>query len=74
MILPSSLLHSSGKVGMKILIALAEGVVLILIVYAINRAVLSDTDDSKSQKGVANKTGKLQLIITVCFIIAVILS
>jgi len=74
LILPSSLLHSSGKVGMKILIALAEGVVLILIVYAINRAVLSDTDDSKSQKGVANKTGKLQLIITVCFIIAVILS
>jgi len=59
---------------MKILVALPEGAMLILIVYAINRAVLSDTDDKKSQKSVANKTGKVQLIITVCFVIAVILS
>lgn len=74
LIIPESLLHSSGKVGMKILIALAEVGILIAIVYASNRGVLSDTDDSKSQKSVANKTGKVQLIITVCFIVAVILS
>jgi hypothetical protein len=56
---------------MKILIALVEGAMLILIVYAINRAVLVDTDDKKNQKSVANKAGKVQLIITVCFVIAV---
>ena len=74
LIIPESLLHSSGKIGMKILIALVEGAILISIAYAINRAVLSDTDDGKSQKSIANKTGKVQLIITVCFIVAVILS
>ena len=74
LIIPESLLHSSGKAGIKILIALAEVVILIVIVYAVNRGVLSDTDDSKSQKGVANKTGMVQLIITACFIVAVILS
>jgi hypothetical protein len=74
LIIPESLQHSSGKVGMKVLIALAEAAILILIVYASNRGVLSDSDDSKSQKSVANRTGKVQLIITVCFIVAVILS
>jgi chromosome condensin MukBEF MukE localization factor len=74
LIIPESLLHSSGKVGMKILIALAEGAILTLIVYVINRGVLSDTDDRESQDSVAKKTGKVQLIITSCFITAVILS
>jgi hypothetical protein len=59
---------------MKILIALAESALLILIVYVINRAVLSETDEKESQKSVANKTGKVQSIITACFIITVILS
>jgi hypothetical protein len=59
---------------MKILIALVEGVILLSIVYAINRAVLSDSDDSKTQRSVANKTSKVELIITVCFIVAVNLS
>jgi hypothetical protein len=74
LLIPESLLHSSAKVGMKILIALAEGAILLLIAYVSNRGVLSDTEDSKSQKSVANKTGNVQLIITVCFIVAVILS
>ena len=74
LIIPESLLHSSGKVGMKILIALAEVGILISIIYASNLGVLSDTGDNKSQKSVASKTGKVQLIITVCFIVAVILS
>jgi hypothetical protein len=74
LLIPERLLHSSGKVGMKILIVLVEGTILILIAYAINRAVLSDTDDSKNSKSVANQTGIVQLIIAVCFIIAVILN
>ncbi len=74
LIIPESWLHSSGKIGMKILIALVEGVILLSIVYAINRAVLSDSDDSKTQRSVANKTSKVELIITVCFIVAVNLS
>jgi hypothetical protein len=74
LLISESLAHSSERVGMKILIILVEGTILILIAYAINRAVLSDTDDSKNSKSVANKTGIVQLIIGVCFIIAVILN
>lgn len=59
---------------MKILIALGEGAILILIVYVINRVVLNDSSDSKNEKSVEFKTGLVQLIITVCFIVAVILS
>jgi hypothetical protein len=74
LIIPERLLHSSAKVGIKILIAMTEGAILLSIVYVSNRGILSDTDDSKSQKNVANKTGWVQLIITVCFIVAVILN
>lgn len=71
LIIPESLSRSSGRVGMKILIALAESVLFILIIYVINRAILDDPDD---KKGVASKTCKIQLIITVCFIVATIFS
>jgi cytochrome c oxidase assembly factor CtaG len=74
LIIPESLARSSGKIGMKILIALAESVLFILIIYVINRAVLSDLEDEESQKSVAKKTCRIQLIITVCFIVATILS
>lgn len=74
LIIPESLVHSSERVWLKILIVLAEGVVLISMAYASNRVALSDTDDKVTQKSIANRTGKVQLIITVCFIIAVILN
>jgi len=74
LIIPESLAHSFGRVWLKILIALTEGVILISAVYAGNRVSLSDTDDKVNQKSIANRTGKVQLIITGCFIIAVILS
>jgi hypothetical protein len=66
LIIPESLAHSAGKVGMKILIALAEGAILIGVFYAINRAILSDADDKQSQKNVAKRTGIVHLIITAC--------
>ena len=74
LLIPESLLHSSGKIGMKILIAVAEGIILISIVYVINRAVLSDADDKQSQKTTANRTAIVQLAVTVIFIIAVSLT
>jgi hypothetical protein len=74
LIIPESLAHSSRKVWLKILIALTEGVILIAAAYAGNRVSLNDTDDKVTQKSIANRVGKVQLIITVCFIIAVILS
>ena len=74
LLIPERLVHSSAKVGLKILIALLEGAILVSIAYAVNRGVLSDTGDKVNGKAIANRSGKIQLIITVCFIIAVILS
>jgi hypothetical protein len=74
LIIPESLVHSSERVWLKIFIALTEGVILILAAYASNRVALSNTDDKVTEKSIANRTSKVQLIITVCFTIAVILS
>jgi hypothetical protein len=74
LLIPESLAHSSARLGMKILIALTEGVILIAAAYAGNRVSLSDKDDKVTQKNITNRTGIVQLIITVCFMTAVILS
>ena len=74
LIIPESIMHSSGKIAFKILVALLEGAILLSIVYAINRGVLSDTDARSKQKAVANKMAKMQLIVTACFIIVIISS
>jgi len=74
LLIPESLTHSSGKVWVKILIAVTEGIMLIAVVYTGNRVSLSNKDNKVTQKNIANRIGIVQLIITVCFMIAVILS
>jgi hypothetical protein len=74
LLIPESLAHSSARLGLKILIAVAEGVILIAAAYAGNRVSLSDKDDKVTQKNIANRTGLVQLIITVCFMLVVILN
>jgi hypothetical protein len=74
LIIPERLARSHGVVGLKILVALVEGVLLVLAVYLNNRTALRDSRDKKSQVSMANKTFKVQLIITICFIITVILN
>jgi hypothetical protein len=74
LLIPESLAHSSGRVWLKILIAVTEGVILITAAYAGNRVSLSGKGDKVIKESIANRTGMAQLIITVCFIVAVILS
>jgi hypothetical protein len=74
LIIPESLAHSSGKVWPKLLIGLIEGIILISAVYVGNRVFLSIAYDKVIQKSIANGTGIIQLIFTMCFTIAVILS
>ena len=74
LLIPASLAHSPGRVWLKILIAVAEGVILVATAYAGNRFTLSDKDNKVNPKSDKNRTGIVQLIITVYFIILVILS
>jgi hypothetical protein len=74
LIIPERLARSSWAVGLKILIAVVEGILLVLAVYLNNRMVPTNTADKKRPVSMANKTCAVQLIITVCFIVAVILS
>ncbi|MCS3732867.1 hypothetical protein [Mucilaginibacter dorajii] len=74
LVIPQRLARSAEGSGIKMLIAVIEGVSLVLAVYLNNRMTLSDDGDKKSRVSMANKTCKVQLIITVCFIVAVILN
>ncbi|MET3981609.1 hypothetical protein ABIB62_004225 [Mucilaginibacter sp. UYP25] len=53
---------------------MAEGVMQLAAAYAGNRVSLSDKDDKGTQKNIANRTGKVQLFITLCFMVFVILK
>lgn len=70
LLIPERLVHSSAKIGLRILIALAEGAILLLMVYGINRGVLSDTDGKGSAKSIANRTAIIQAVITAVLIIS----
>jgi hypothetical protein len=74
LIIPQRLARSHGVVGLKVLIAVVEGILLVLAVYLNNRTALTDAGDKQSRVSIANKTCIVQLIITVCFIVAVILN
>jgi hypothetical protein len=70
LLIPERLVHSSAKVGLKILIALAEGAILLLMVYGINRGVLNDINGKGSEKSIANRTVIVQSIITAVLVIS----
>jgi hypothetical protein len=61
-----------GKLFIKTAALLFEATILLLIVYVINQAVLSDTENKNSRNQIANRTSKRQIIVTLCFIIIVI--
>ena len=64
----------SGNILMKILISIFESVILLTIANIINRAVLSDTADTARRVKIANRTSVVQLIISGCLIIAMVLN
>lgn len=63
-----------GYASIKTLALLVEASLFILITYAINQAVLSDTEDKSTRKLVANRTAKRHVIVTLCFIIVLIIG
>ncbi len=67
---PETLIGSSRLPLIKALIALAEGMFLVLMIYVNNRLVLTDAPDKKQR---ANTTFTVQIIFTVCFIVVITL-
>ncbi len=57
-----------GHTGFKTLVLLIEAALLILITYAINSAILNDTERKHRRNAVAKRTAKTHIIITLCFI------
>lgn len=64
----------SDNLLMKILISIFECIILLAIVNIINRAVLSDTADKANRAMIANRTSVVQLIISGCLIIGMVLN
>ena len=61
-----------GYAGVKFIALLIEAAIVIAIIYAINRAVLSVTEGKADRNLVANKTAKWHMMITACFILILI--
>src|SRR6185437_4733446 len=72
LLFPGNFIHSPIRPGVKLLVMIVEGVVLILLILAINRAMLGGTKDKFGQTAIANKTVIISLIFMLCFAIVVI--
>jgi hypothetical protein len=60
---------SSEYVIIKILALLGEATIFILLIYVVNQLILSDTEDKATRLLVAGKTAKVNIGITLCFIL-----
>lgn len=58
----------AGAATIKTLALLLEASVLILLIYFINKLVLSDTEGTDRRNAIANRTAKINTILSLCFI------
>jgi hypothetical protein len=57
-----------GVAIIKTVALLVEAVVLILLIYFINKLILSDTEGLDRRNAIANRTAKINIILSLCFI------
>jgi hypothetical protein len=57
-----------GVATIKTLTLIVEAAVLILLIYFINKLVLSDTEGKDRRNVIANRTAKINIISSLCFI------
>ena len=53
---------------------IVEAAVLILIIYVINKLIIADTESKQRSNDIANRTAKINIIVTLCFIILVLVG
>jgi p-aminobenzoyl-glutamate transporter AbgT len=61
-----------GVAAIKTLALVTEAVVLILLIYFVNRLILSDTEGKDRRNAIASRTAKINVIISLCFIVILI--
>jgi hypothetical protein len=57
-----------GAAAIKTSVLLIEAAVLILLIYFINKLILSDTEEKDSRNAIAKRTAKINIIASFCFI------
>jgi hypothetical protein len=57
-----------GVAIIKTLVLFVEAAVLILLIYFINKLILSDTEGTDRRNAIANKTAKINIILSIIFI------
>lgn len=62
----------SGYATIKALTLIGEAAVLILLIYIINRLVLTDTEGKEGRVFIANRTATINIILSFCFIAVLI--
>ena len=56
------------------IILIVEAALLILFIYAINQLILSDTEEKSIRISIANRTAKINIIASLCFLVLLILG
>jgi hypothetical protein len=57
-----------GEAAIKTVTLIIEAAALILLIYLINRLVLSDRKEKDRRNVIANRTAKINMILSLCFI------
>jgi len=69
---PNSFIHSPTRLEVKFIMVTSEGILLILVVFVLNQAILSDTENKISRRSIAKRTAIIQAIVMMAFIILMI--
>jgi hypothetical protein len=64
--------NSSVYATIKTLTLFGEATIFILLIYIVNRLILSDTEDRVTRLRVAGKTAKVNIGVTLCLILILI--
>jgi len=57
-----------GVVTIKTVALFVEAAVLIILIYFVNKLILSDTEGVDRRNAIANRTAKINIILSLCFI------
>jgi hypothetical protein len=58
----------AGAASIQTLLLITEASVLLIIIYFVNKLILSDTEKKVRRNAIANKTAKIEIISSLCFI------
>jgi hypothetical protein len=70
----TDLMSYTKAATIQALLLITEAGVLILVIYVINKLIIGDSESKQGSYDIANQTAKINIIVTICFIIFVLIG